>query len=470
MWVQLGGHCEPGDHTLLDAAAREAREESGIGALSFDPVPLGLRRAPDHLLARRADTALRRAVPRASRRRAPTPVRSDESLDLRWFGVGRAARRRVARASPRMVEAAAPRLAPRAGLRRHSRQVDELAGAAAAAAVVGPAGVLAARGPVDEPFPLASVTKPLAALAMLVAVEEEAVELDDPADERLDPRRHAAPPARPRLRAARRSGRMRAAAPATRRIYSNVGIELRGRAGRGGDRDAVRRLLRPRRCAPAADGRRPRCPARRPRDGVSIGAPTWPGWSHEVCSPHRAAAPRRRWPTRRTVQYPGLRGVLPGFGAQDPNDWGLGFEIRGHKSAALDRRAATRPRTFGHFGQSGTMLWIDPAAGIGLVALTDRDFGPWAAAAWPRAVRRRPRRRLTCLPLLAFHLGCGCVVVAWDRQRRGGSAARTCRRVRLCADRAAAGRVPVRFGRRCPRRLRRGTAVQHCRAGVRFTV
>ena len=42
MWLQLGGHCEPGDHTLLDAAAREAREESGIGSLSFDPTPLAL--------------------------------------------------------------------------------------------------------------------------------------------------------------------------------------------------------------------------------------------------------------------------------------------------------------------------------------------------------------------------------------------------------------------------------------------
>ena len=32
------------------------------------------------------------------------------------------------------------------------------------------------------------------------------------------------------------------------------------------------------------------------------------------------------------VQFPGLTGVLPGFGVQRPNDWGLGFEIRDGKS------------------------------------------------------------------------------------------------------------------------------------------
>ena len=41
------------------------------------------------------------------------------------------------------------------------------------------------------------------------------------------------------------------------------------------------------------------------------------------------------------------------------------------------------PRTYGHFGQSGTLFWVDPDARLGLVALTDRDFGDWARAAWP---------------------------------------------------------------------------------------
>jgi CubicO group peptidase (beta-lactamase class C family) len=74
--------------------------------------------------------------------------------------------------------------------------------------------------------------------------------------------------------------------------------------------------------------------------------------------------------------------VLPGFGMQDPNDWGLGFEIRGAKAPHWTgtRNSA---RTVGHFGQSGTFLWVDPDARLGLVALTDRDFDDWARTAWP---------------------------------------------------------------------------------------
>ena len=82
------------------------------------------------------------------------------------------------------------------------------------------------------------------------------------------------------------------------------------------------------------------------------------------------------------MAFPGLDGVLPGFGRQDPNDWGLGFEIRGTKSPHWTA-TANGAATFGHFGQSGTFLWIDPERDAGLVCLTDLDFGPWAKEAWP---------------------------------------------------------------------------------------
>ncbi|HTX62281.1 MAG TPA: serine hydrolase domain-containing protein, partial [Acidimicrobiales bacterium] len=83
-----------------------------------------------------------------------------------------------------------------------------------------------------------------------------------------------------------------------------------------------------------------------------------------------------------TVAFPGLDGVLPGFGSQHPNDWGLGFELRDAKRPHWTG-AANSPATFGHFGRSGSFLWVDPEARVACGALCGRDFGPWAADCWP---------------------------------------------------------------------------------------
>ena len=84
-----------------------------------------------------------------------------------------------------------------------------------------------------------------------------------------------------------------------------------------------------------------------------------------------------------SVAFPGLVGVLPGFGRQDPNDWGLGFELRDDKSPHWTG-SRNSPRTFGHFGQTGTFLWVDPDAGLACTCLSEREFGDWAKEAWPR--------------------------------------------------------------------------------------
>ncbi len=84
-----------------------------------------------------------------------------------------------------------------------------------------------------------------------------------------------------------------------------------------------------------------------------------------------------------TVAFPGLVGVLPGFGRQEPNDWGLGFELRDGKSPHWTG-SRNSPRTFGHFGRSGTFIWVDPEPGVALCCLTDLEFGDWAAEAWPK--------------------------------------------------------------------------------------
>ncbi len=83
-----------------------------------------------------------------------------------------------------------------------------------------------------------------------------------------------------------------------------------------------------------------------------------------------------------TVAFPGLVGMLPGVGRFDPLDWGLGFELRDGKTPHWTG-LSNSPATFGHFGGSGTFVWVDPVAGLGLATLTSREYGPWALEAWP---------------------------------------------------------------------------------------
>ncbi|MCX4909058.1 serine hydrolase [Streptomyces sp. NBC_00878] len=261
----------------------------------------------------------------------------------------------------------------------------------AAAAVVRADGVvLGSHGPVTRPFALASVTKPLTAYAVLVAYEEGAVDLDEPA---------GADGATVRQLLAHTSGlafdehRM-TAAPGQRRLYSNAGFEQLGDHLAKATEIPFAEYLKQAVLEPLGmtsttlEG----SPA---KDGVST-VDDLVRFAAEVQAP-RLLDPRTVAEAM-TVQYPGTKGVLPGYGHQNPNDWGLGFEIRDSKSPHWTGSSSS-PRTFGHFGQSGTFLWIDPDAGwaggkgtawaggkgtgVACVALTDRAFGPWAVEVWP---------------------------------------------------------------------------------------
>lgn len=85
MWLQFGGHFEPEDTSVLAAATREAREESGLADLVLDPRIVELHR--HHLLA----PAFGRCAEHLDIRFAGVAPRgasfavSDESLDVAWW-------------------------------------------------------------------------------------------------------------------------------------------------------------------------------------------------------------------------------------------------------------------------------------------------------------------------------------------------------------------------------------------------
>jgi CubicO group peptidase (beta-lactamase class C family) len=259
--------------------------------------------------------------------------------------------------------------------------VDELAsidgwGAEhAAAAVIRPGGEVARHGSDGHEFRWASITKLLTAYALLVALEEGIVDLDDEAGPPGSTIRHLAAHA---SGLPFESGGAPIARPGQRRIYSNPGYEalagaLAAAAGMPfGDylRAAVLdplALSGELRGSPAAD-----------YFGLLDDAVAF---ARELLRPSLVAPETLAEAT--SVHFAGLGGVLPGFGRWEPNDWGLGFELRDAKQPHWTG-SLNSPRTFGHFGGSGTFLWVDPELDAALACLTDREFDDWALEAWPR--------------------------------------------------------------------------------------
>jgi CubicO group peptidase (beta-lactamase class C family) len=244
----------------------------------------------------------------------------------------------------------------------------------AAAGVSRDGEVVATRGARDEVVRWASVTKLVTALAALVAAEEGVIDLDEAAGPDGATVRHLLAHASGLpFELGAPTGR-----PGQRRVYSNVGFEtLAEHIAARADMPFVDYLgagvLQPLgmradlRGSPAAD-------LHGSLDDLLILA-------CELQRPGLVAPETLAEAT--TVQFPGLAGVLPDFGRFDPNDWGLGFELRDDKSPHWTG-SRNSPRTFGHFGGSGTFLWVDPEAGLALGVLTNLDFGDWAKEAWPR--------------------------------------------------------------------------------------
>lgn len=252
--------------------------------------------------------------------------------------------------------------------------VERWPGDRAAVVVTGPSGVVAAAGALDHPFRLASVTKLFTATAVLVAVEEGTVDLDTPAGPAGSTVAHLLAHAS----GLGPDGEV-LAAPGRRRIYSNAGYEVladtvAAAAGMDFVTYATEAVVGPLGLGttdlggPAAHG------ATATAHDVGLLASAWMTPGTLLASSTVAEA---------TDPFLGdLDGVLPGFGSQHPNPWGLGPEIRGHKSPHWTG-SGNSPTTFGHFGRSGTFCWVDPVAGHALVGLGEEPFGAWSGRLWP---------------------------------------------------------------------------------------
>jgi len=310
--------------------------------------------------------------------------------------------------------------------------VDDGTVGSVAAAVVGRDGDVLERryAGADERslFALASVTKPIVALASLVAVEEGALELDASVGDHF-PEYRDGPRAAITLRhlLSHASGLPETAKdtptlevlpvypPGTRRCYSNegfhiVGLLLAAATGMPYQRYIDEAVLAPLRLdawLPLPEDEAGRAIEVRDPGLSAPGVPFFngPQWRRRGTAAGGAFASldavagiaavllqrgapllhQESFDELASVQFPGIPGGLESFPKLHCPDWGLGLNIRGEGGPHWVGDAVSPP-TLSHFGASGTLLWVDPEAGVALVCLTDRGtYSGWMLkpGGWP---------------------------------------------------------------------------------------
>jgi CubicO group peptidase (beta-lactamase class C family) len=253
-------------------------------------------------------------------------------------------------------------------------QVDGWPAPTVAVGVVADGEVVASRGPTEREFRWASVTKPATALAALVAAEEGTIDLDEPAGPPGSTARHLLAHAS----GLPFEGREPISPPGRRRIYSNAGFDILAELVASRAEMSFPEYLRAAVIEPLGMNAELR---------GSAGSHLFGGLDDLLALGRELLAPTVIAPETlaeaTSVQFPGLAGVIPELGRFDPNDWGLGFELKDGKPGHFSG-TKTSPQTFGHWGGSGTFLWVDPEVAVACGCLTDLDFGDWAKEAWPR--------------------------------------------------------------------------------------
>lgn len=242
---------------------------------------------------------------------------------------------------------------------------------------------VAAFGETDRTFRLASLTKPMTAWAILVAVEEGIVELDAVLPETLTGQ--ASCTLRHLLSHAGGypfAGRTPISSPERTRTYSNGGIELAAQHVESASEMSFADYLHLAVFEPLNMTQTSLVSS--PAYGASSTVDDMVRFLTEVRHPTLVSATTAADAVR--IQYPSLGGMVPGVGRYTQCPWGLGIEIRGDKQPHWTG-ANNGVSTYGHFGGAGTMMWTDPDAELSVVALTDRPFEEWAdtaLAVWPQ--------------------------------------------------------------------------------------
>ena len=172
-------------------------------------------------------------------------------------------------------------------------------------------------------------------------------------------------------------GRAPIAPPGRRRIYSNRGFQVLGEHLAARAEMAFADYVRAAVCEPLElsldPSGHPGAGMRASLDDVlALGA----------SSLHRRSSRPRLTPRWSASSSRGSTACFPTSAASPRSTGGSASSSRARRTPRWSG-TLTSPQTFGHFGGSGTFLWVDPVAGVACAALATREFGEWAKVAWP---------------------------------------------------------------------------------------